>query len=157
MPFMRPGRKLRRLFAMVVTCFVPIACFGEACTVTGTVMNFGIYNPRLLTPTLTTGTITFSCTASIPVEIKFYGVNGSGRDGAYLTSRHHRLNYRLFLDPARMAPLGDGLNGTQYYTNPAPPANTVVTVPIFGEIPSGQSDAVAGAYADTLTLEIDYQ
>jgi spore coat protein U-like protein len=125
--------------------------------VTGMVMNFGIYNPRLLTPTLTTGTVTFNCTTSVPVEIKFYGVNGSGRDGGYLTSRNHQLHFKLFLDPARTEPLGNGLDGTQYYTNPAPPANTMVTVPIFGEIPPGQSDAIAGVYADTLMLEIDHQ
>jgi hypothetical protein len=33
----------------------------------------------------------------------------------------------------------------------------MVTVPIFGEIPPGQSDAIAGVYADTLMLEIDHQ
>lgn len=157
MQIIRPGWKLCAVFAMVATYLVPTACFGQACTVSGMVMNFGAYNPRLLAPTLTTGTVTFSCTTSVPVEVRFYGVNGAGRDGAYLTSRNHQLNFRLFLDPARTEPLGDGLNGTQYYTNPAPPANTVVTIPIFGEIPPGQSDAVAGAYVDWLTLEIDYQ
>jgi spore coat protein U-like protein len=156
MHFIRPGWPCGAVFAMV-TCLVPLACFGEACTVSGMVMNFGTYNPRALTPTLTTGTVTFSCTTSVPVEIKFYGIDGAGRDGAYLTSRNHHLSFRLFLDPAHTAPLGDGLNGTQYYTNPSPPANTVVTVPIFGEILPGQNDAAAGAYADMLTLEIDYE
>lgn len=157
MHFIRPGRPLCTLCAMVATCLIPIACFGQACTVSGMVMNFGTYNPRISVPTLTTGMITFSCTSSIPVEIKFYGVNKAGRDGGSLTSRNRQINYRLFLDPARTKPLGDGLNGTQYYSNPAPPANTVVTVPIFGEIPPEQSDESAGLYADTLVLEIDYQ
>ena len=157
MHFVRPGPPLCTLCAIVAACLVPLACFGQACTVTGMVMNFGTYNPRLLAPTLTTGTITFSCTASVPVEIKVYGVDGAGRDGGYLSSRNQQINFRLFLDPARTEPLGDGLNGTQYYTNPAPPANTVVTVPIFGEIPPGQNETGAGAYAETLTLEIDYQ
>lgn len=155
MHVIRPGRPLGAMIALAA-CVVPGASFGQTCTVSGMVMNFGTYNPRLLTPTLTTGTVTFSCTASVPVTIKFYGAGG-GRGGAYLTSRNHQLNFRLFLDPARTEPLGDGLDGTQDYTNPAPPANTPVTVPIFGEIPPGQNDALAGAYADMLTLEIDYE
>jgi spore coat protein U-like protein len=134
---------------------VPMACFGQTCTVSGMMMSFGTYNPRLSTPTLTAGMITFSCTTSVPVEIKVYSANGAGHDGAYLGSGNHRIDYELFLDPARTAPLGNGLNGTQYYENPAPPANTTVTVPIFGVIPPGQSQAAAGAYADTLTLKID--
>ncbi len=157
MHVVRPKWPLCTVGAMLATCLVPIACCGQACTVSGMEMNFGTYNPRLMTPTLTTGTITFSCTSSVPVEIKFHGVNGTGRDGSYLSFRNHQINFKLFLDPARTEPLGDGLNGTQYYTDPAPPANTLVTVPIFGKIPPGQSDAGAGAYAAMLTLEIDYQ
>ena len=154
MPFVRAGRPWRRLLAVAMP-LVPIACLGQTCTVSGMMMNFGAYNPRLSGPTLTTGTITFSCTTNAPVEIKVYSANGPGHDGRHLASGSHRLGYELFLDPARTAPLGNGLNGTQFYENPAPPANTSVTVPIFGEIPPGQSEAVAGAYADTLTLKID--
>lgn len=139
----------------VATLLVPIAGFGQTCTVSGMMMNFGAYNPRLSTPTLTAGMITFSCTTSVPVEIKVQSANGEGRDGPHLASGNDRIDYELFLDPARTTPLGNGLNGTQYYENPAPPANTTVTVPIFGEIPPGQSQAAAGAYVDTLTLEID--
>jgi spore coat protein U-like protein len=157
MPFIRPVRPLGLMSTVAALCAVPIACLAQTCTVSSLEMNFGLYDPRVPSPTLTTGTVSFSCTASVPVEIKFHGVNNAGRDGAYLTSRNHQLNFQLFLDPARTEPLGDGLNGTQYYSNPAPPANIVVTVPIFGDIPPGQGNAGAGDYVDMLTLEIDTQ
>jgi spore coat protein U-like protein len=135
---------------------MPETCLGQTCMISGMTMSFGTYNPRSSTPTLTTGIVTFRCAVSVPVKIKFYNsTSGAGPDSARLTSRNHQIQYKLFLDPARTAPLGNGLNGTQYYDNPAPPADTNVTVPIFGEIPPGQNGVAAGAYSDTITVEID--
>lgn len=156
MQFVKRGPSCRAALAVVAALLVPVTCFGQTCTVSGT-MNFGAYNPRTPTQTLTTGTITFRCTTSVPVKIKSYNINGFGSGGTHLISHNHQIQYELFLDPARTTPFGDGSNGTQYYEAPAPPANTNVTVPIFGEILAGQSEATAGVYTDTLTLEIDYE
>ncbi len=140
----------------VILLLVPTGSLAQTCSVTALTMNFGSYDPHNSASTLTTGTISFRCTASVPIKIKIYGTNEAGPSGMRLTSRNYALQYKLFLDPARTVLWGDGLNGTEYYTEIAPPANTNVTVPVFGEILPEQQKASIGAYVDMRTIEIDY-
>ncbi len=156
MRFLRPGKWLLGAAIAVATVLDPAFGLAQTCVVDAVTMNFGSYDPRTPVATLTTGTISFHCSASVPVKIKLLNDNGGGPRGTHLNFRNSALHFELFLDPARTTLWGDGLNGTEYYSAQAPSANTTTTVPVFGEIPSGQNPSLAGAYNDTLTIEIDY-
>lgn len=132
----------------------PASGRAQTCVVSAVTMNFGTYEPRSPAVTLTTGAISFRCSASVPVKIKLR--DGDGPRAPQLTFRNDTLQYQLFLDPARTTLWGDGLNGTSYYTNAAPLANTTMTVPVFGAIFPGQAQTSPGAYHNTFAIELDY-
>lgn len=157
MRFVRQDRRwLGVSVAVAVAVLDPTFGLAQTCMVSAVTMNFGTYDPRSPAATLTTGTISFRCSASVPVKIKLLNSNGEGPGGMRSNFRNYALQYELFLDPARTVLWGDGLNGTEYYSSPALPANTTTTAPVFGEILPGQTQASAGAYNDMLTIEIDY-
>lgn len=156
MRFLRPCKWQLGAAIAVATMLDPAFGIAQTCMVNAVTMNFGSYDPHNPVATLTTGTISFHCLSSVPVKIKLLNGNGGGPRGTHLNFRNSALQFELFLDPARTTLWGDGLNGTAYYSGQAPQANTTTTVPVFGEIPSGQPLLPAGAYNDMLTIEIDY-
>ena len=116
-----------------------------------TIVNFGIYDPGLGTPSDSTGMFTFDCS------------NGSARAtlslsvgaGTYTTRQMvlggDRLDYNLYRDAARTQIWGDGTAPSSTWTN----IRRRTPMTIYGRIPAGQFPA-AGNYADTITLTILY-
>ncbi len=128
---------------------------GEArCSVSAIPILFGNYDPAARSATTTTGTISFDCTRSTPVRIVLG--RGASRDYTrrYMRQGRFRLYYNLYLDAANSIVWGNGDGGTQYYSDPDPPANTSTPITVFGKIPPGQMNAHIGGYTDSLTVTI---
>ncbi|MEO8454787.1 MAG: spore coat U domain-containing protein [Sphingomicrobium sp.] len=133
------------------------------CALATTPLQFGEYAPFLGAPSDFTATITVICTTAAIAAEPWDGtiaLIGAGRPGArQLRQGPHPLDYRLYLDPARTQPWGDGsgegallpVSGT---VGPATPYRRVIVV--YGRIPALQTSATVGRYTDQITALLDY-
>src|SRR5262245_22055127 len=126
------------------------------CTISTTGVSFGSYNVYDLSAVDSTGSITYNCaagTAAIAIDVS------KGTSSTYLprtmTSGSDTLGYNLFIDAARTTVWGDGTGGTSHYTTTSPPANSNVTLTVYGRIPALQ-DIGAGSYSDTLVITVNF-
>lgn len=136
----------------------PAAAEAAICSVSSvSPVVFGAYDRFDSSPVDSTGSITFVCS----------GVGGSdtvqvsidrGAAGTFaprtLVSGIYALAYNLYLDAARNAVWGDGTGGTATY-GPITAVEGSTSITIFGRVPAGQ-DVAAGAYADTLTVTLQF-
>jgi len=77
-------------------------------------------------------------------------------DGRQMRQGSFTFRYNLYLEASGTLIFGDGTRGTSLYANPVPPAKTLVTVMMYGRIPAHQYAERIGAYADTLTVQIQF-
>jgi spore coat protein U-like protein len=129
------------------------AAAANRCTLNVTPLRFGLYNPISPVDGSSTGTIDYNCTGSTPITILLSAGSGSFaarqmRQGA------NALAYNLFLDAGGTQIWGDGTGGSQFFSDPAPRANTPNAVTIFGRIPARQTRAHIGAYSDRIVVTI---
>ena len=127
-----------------------------SCTLTTTPVNFGTSIPSPLVANVdATGTITATCSNSVPYAIALSAGSGAGASVAVrrLTSGANTLNYALYRDSARTLLWGDGTLGTGMQAGTGTGAAQSITV--FGRIPTGQAPAI-GAYADSVTVTITF-
>jgi spore coat protein U-like protein len=84
--------------------------------------------------------------------------SGHQRSGGWPQMRQGSFTFRynLYLEAGGTLIFGDGTRGTSLYANPVPPAKTLVTVMMYGRIPAHQYAERIGAYADTLTVQIQF-
>jgi spore coat protein U-like protein len=126
------------------------------CSITTTPIVFGTYNVFTASPQDSTGTVVYNCNGgakNIWIEIS-RGISTTFNPRR-MAKGTERLNYNLYLDPARTAIWGNSTGGTSVHTNANPPNNHDVTATIYGRIPPGQ-DISAGAYADVVSVEINF-
>jgi spore coat protein U-like protein len=133
------------------------------CGVTVTPLQFGEYVPFLGAPTDFTATLTVTCTTTGTAAEPWNGtiaLIGAGRQsGRQLRQGSHPLDYKLYQNPARTMPWGDGgsdgavlpMSGTVGPTTPY--RHTMV---IYGRIPAMQTSATVGRYSDQITVLLDY-
>ena len=129
------------------------------CIISTTPVAFGDYNPSGASAVASTGRISYTCTASMPISIAL----DTGINSTSFTTRKLRkaggnalLNYNLYLDPGAAQIWGNGTGGSSIYINASPSPNTTVTVNIFGRMPAHQANVPSGVYTDTLTLTISW-
>ncbi|HSI55143.1 MAG: spore coat U domain-containing protein [Ramlibacter sp.] len=126
------------------------------CVVTATVLEFGPYLSNSAVPVLGQASISLLCTSGTVAEVALDAGAGPGRN----TSRRQmaqetgadRLAYGLFQDAGRTLHWGD-TSGSD--TLEVPMTGSVVTVPVYGQIPAGQR-AREGAYSDTITVQVQF-
>jgi spore coat protein U-like protein len=133
--------------------------------VSATPVAFGTYNPLSGTATVSTGTVTASCTlvGGGNTTVNLVSSYSTGSSGSYATRRMvtgaNLLTYNLYFDAAYTQIRGDGTGGSQTggatfnLTNGSPTQSTTST--IYGRATASQ-DVAAGTYNDTITITITY-
>lgn len=144
--------------ATATTTFQVLASVINACIVTATPLNFGVYNPTLPGETTSTSTITTTCTIGTSYTV---GLNEGTGTGATVTTRAmsgvtvpaNQLPYGLYQDLAHTLNWGN-TPGTD-----TPPAVIATGVPenktVFGRILPGNYVPV-DSYLDTITVTVTY-
>ena len=134
-----------------------------SCNISSTALAFGQYVPSRSGASDFTATVQVTCMASgeapVPilatVALVGRGVNGRRE----LTDGANRLNYQLFLDPARTIPWGDGSGGSRMQSISGVAAGATpfrVTMVVYGRILARQEGALVGSYADQITAVLNY-
>lgn len=133
------------------------------CGVTVTPLHFGEYVPFLASPTDFTAALTVTCTTTGITAEPWNGtiaLVGAGRQsGRQLRQGSDPLDYKLYSNPARTMPWGDGgsdgavlpVSGTVGPTTPY--RHTMV---VYGRIPALQTSATVGRYSDQIAVLLDY-
>ena len=123
------------------------------CTLQVSPIIFAPYDPLTDFDTSAHGTISFNCSQSQLITIVVRAGNGGAIGDRVMSRGMGGLHYNVFADAAGGIIWGDG-QGTQFYSNPNPPPNVNVTLPIYARIAPRQNRAAAGAYRDTLVVTI---
>lgn len=147
-----------RLFVqgVFVVCFMVIAGIAEACTISVTPVAFGAYDVFADGALDSTGSVVYQCgagVASISITIS-RGSSTTYRPRTLLKGTEP-LDYNLFLDAAGTRIWGDTTESTEQYTATNPPADTQVTVTVYGRIPARQN-VTAGAYSDGVVVVVNF-
>jgi len=140
------------------------ACVACVCTATAVTLDFGIYVPTAAAPTDGVGSVRVRCslggTGVLPLLTSYDIGLSAGHSGStavrQMRSSGNRLDYNLYLDPARSrvwgeagtadeatVPYGTSLFGTWVQTD------------IYGRITARQN-VPAGSYSDTITITVSY-
>jgi spore coat protein U-like protein len=135
------------------------ASIGTACVVSTDALDFGTYDPNAAEDLTGTGKINTTCTSGASGTIKIgKGTNGTGDDDTptrrmlHASEAEKYLSYDVFTNDGRTlqwnhTAIGDAdLNGT----------GSEVSLTVYGKITKGQTGAIAGDYADTLLVTINY-
>jgi spore coat protein U-like protein len=124
------------------------------CTVTGTTLAFGAYNPTSAIPLDGSSVLTVTCTKGAVVSSVqlSMGANGTGSQRRMAAGTTDMLTYELYTDKPggvvwTMSTTGNG------FTSAGPSTPNLLTV--FGRIPIGQNVPV-GAYTDTVTATVNF-
>ena len=127
-----------------------------ACTVSVADLDFGAYASNSKTPVQGQTTIQLRCGAGAVAELSLDAGSGPGATTSNRRleqdSGRSRLDYDLFQDPGRTIHWG---NRSGVDTLEVVATGAQQTVPIYGQIPSGQR-ALEGTYSDTITLRVQY-
>lgn len=125
------------------------------CVVNAGDMVFGNVDPTSGSAVDQTASISVLCTKGTSFTV---GLNAGTASGATVSNRHmtggaDQLGYGLYRDAARTANWGN----TPGTDTPAAQvaASAASTLTVYGRIPGGQNVA-AGAYADTITVTVNY-
>jgi spore coat protein U-like protein len=156
----------------IVLCAAAMAASGfssasaaslASCTVSGSGINFGLYNPLAGGDSTTSGNITTNCSLLLGISLLVvYTVSLSAGNGTFaqrqMQSGSSKLYYNLFSNSADTNVWGDGSAGTSTVTdgyllglggNPR-------SYDVYGKIPAGQSMVGAGSYNDTVVITIAF-
>jgi spore coat protein U-like protein len=151
--FAMPAAAATRTTTMNVTATV-----ADDCSVTATSVAFGSVSVINAVAPSANGGITVRCTLGTAWTATASAGGGTGatatlRKMKLSTDATKLLNYGLFIDAAFVSVWGDGTTGTAL-TGIGTGNNDVRTV--YGRIPTGQSGATRGAYADAVTVTVTY-
>jgi len=141
------------------TTFQVNATVVSACTVSGSLLNFGNSIDPLSTsvPLDASSTLTVQCTNTTPYSVALSaGLNAGG--AANFTSRamkngSYSMGYQLYTDSARSTVWGDGTASSSSVSGTGSGSNQTLT--IYGRVPT-LTGAVPGTYTDTVTVTISY-
>jgi spore coat protein U-like protein len=127
-----------------------------ACRVSVADLDFGSYTSNSTTPVHSQTTIQLQCAPGTSAEISLdAGTSpggGTSRRNMQQDVGNGRMDYDLFQDAGRTIHWGDrsGNDTKEVVTADAP-----LTIPIYGEIPSGQR-VRDGTYSDVITISVSY-
>jgi len=150
---------IRRLVAALVLAVAQIG-IAEAlqCNVSSAATAFGVYDPNAASSLLTTGSVTIQCDKKFSVVLRAGIGNGAG--ASYASGRKMTrigggatLLYNLYANAARTQVLGDGTAGS---VTLVVTGDKHATQSVWGRMPANQTGALAGAYADTVVVTINW-
>jgi spore coat protein U-like protein len=127
------------------------------CAVTATPVAFGNVNVTVLTDVDASGTFSVTCTNGTDWTASAGVGSGAGATLAVrkMTKGTDVLDYALYTDTERTTIWGDGVGGTTA-TVTGTGSGSAQSNTIYGRVPSGQTAALAGAYADSVTVTVTY-
>lgn len=141
-------------------------CLGPvcSCSVSTTPVAFGSHNP-LGGATDSTGSVRVNCSGVAGLLIPYSISLSTGGAGGYgprrMGSGANTLAYNLYSDPTRSSVWGDGSGGSAKLSSSVLldvlGLSPLQTHTVYGRIPAGQTAAVPGSYADTITVTITYE
>ena len=126
-----------------------------SCTISTVGVSFGSYNVFSTTPTDSTGSVTYTCSAIRPpdrIMIDLSKGNASTFNPRQMRNGSDSLNYNLYLDGAFTQIWGDNSSGNNHVNIKPDPTGTFT---IYGRIPAG-SDVSSGSYTDTVIATINF-
>ena len=138
--------------ASATTTFNVTATVQTSCSVSASDLAFGTYDAASLTDTLSTSTVTVTCSLLTPYTISLNsGTNASGSTRR-LGSGAARLSYEIYRDVSMT-----NIFGTVAASLGVSAVGTGLSVPItlYGKIPKTQA-VVPGSYSDQITVTVDY-
>ncbi|GFO54621.1 hypothetical protein GMSM_16280 [Geomonas sp. Red276] len=131
-----------------------------SCGVTTTPVGFGSYDVFSGSPLDGQGAVALNCNNPDRKPILVTVAISSGQGGSFnprqmiRSGGSERLNYYLFLDPAKTTIWGDGTGGSSVITQTVS-RSLSLNAGIYGRIPERQ-DAWVGSYSDTLTVTVSW-
>jgi spore coat protein U-like protein len=157
----RPATTLAILLALAplaragtaTSTFNVTASVTNACTVSGTNLDFGSYDPTSPTANDAVSTISVLCTLDDAYTI---GLN-EGLHGASVSNRKmsdgasHSINYSLYSDSGRTNNWGNSGSGTVASIG----TGLTQSFTVYGRIPASQN-VPQGSYSDTITMTVDF-
>jgi len=139
--------------ASFATTFTVSTSVDEACTISATDMDFGVYETTDANPTQETSTITLTCTSGTNGTVKISqggtGISDSNESTPMreMANGADTLRYSLSTT-ARGTEWGNTTETGKSFTGSE-------SITVFGEIAAGLA-VVAGNYSDTVTVSIAY-
>lgn len=142
-------------------------CVGCSCSVNGSSLAFGTYNPIANVSSNTMGTITVTCQALISLLDAPYTISLSKGNGPAFNDRRmsspngpNTLKYNLYTSPERTQIWGNGTGGTSLVNGQIAFLRLLQTVTvnhtIYGDIPANQTAVKVGNYSDNINITISY-
>jgi len=125
-----------------------------SCSVSANDVSLGTYDPGAATLE-GTGTIDYQCTPGLSPTISLdNGLYGANPNSRVLSSGSSALDYQLYQDNGYSTVWGDGTNGSSVESVTADGNSDSTTV--YVAVPTGQTNAAAGSYSDTVTATINW-
>jgi spore coat protein U-like protein len=158
---MKPFCARTFLLLFVTICAAVTAKAAVSCSVSGSGVAFGGYESILNRDRDTSGTIFVTCSGTVGEAVNYsVSLNQGGGTllGRTLSGGSDSLRYNLFTNVGRSQVWGNGSAGTfvvsDRYNLTA--STTTRQYTVFGCIPAGQRGIAANAYADMITITLDY-
>jgi spore coat protein U-like protein len=139
--------------ATTSSTFNVTATVNNACTVSGTTLAFGAYDPTSVTNLDATSTVSVLCTADALYKIGLdKGLHGGNTTSRQLTNGVDSLNYALYRDASRTLNWGENL-GVDTVDDTG--TGTTQSFTVYGRIAASQN-VQAGSYTDTITISVNF-
>ena len=123
------------------------------CTIETRPLSFGNYDPEANAAVDAVAQVIYTCdnkAKKIRIDMAQGTSNSFHRS---MSNGGYNLDYNIYLDPTHRTVWGDGVLGTDVYTENNPPNGTPVVVLAYGRIPARQ-DPEPGQYTDVVTVRI---
>lgn len=150
------------LLTGVVFVMTSLATAAVTCDIWVAGVAFGNYDSIGNQDRDTVGTISVTCSGNIG-ETASYTIRLSAGNGSYSSRTMNggvsSIVYNLYKDIARTQVWGDGTSGTFLVTDSHVLDSTLPVTrhyTVYGRIPSGQHQSVAGSYSDNLLVTLEY-
>jgi spore coat protein U-like protein len=132
----------------------------SSCTVSASGVAFGVYDPTVVTATLSSGTISVNCVVSgatghNPVAIALSAGNSGSFGSRTMLNGTDPLNYNLYLDAAYTLVWGDGTGTSLVYNDFVTPGRPSLSATVYGMMPALQTPG-GGTYTDTITVTVNF-
>ncbi len=142
-------RPLVKCLAFLVCCGLVLPAYGASCTIVSASTAFGNYLPvsNATIDKTAIGSIQVQCDSATTVTISLAVGVGIFQTRA-ISSGRNALNYNVYADAGHQQIWGDGTGGTVTVAYTFSGSGTH-GIPVYGEIPKGQTAAVVGIYNAT--------
>jgi spore coat protein U-like protein len=134
-----------------------------SCSISAATLTFAAYDPinaNASTPDDATGHILIRCTkgaGGITIDLGTGSHNGGNqRQMVHATSSSVLLPYEVYKESTRAVVWGTGDSGAVLAGPALDGTGADVSVTMFGRIPSGQLQAIAGSYSDSIISTIQF-